>query len=109
TQISNYFLSPPQLLYMTHACPEAPSDRTTVRICHTRTQKKPDFSRAFLVSGWQDSNLRPPHPKCGAIPGYATPRLGITFIVAQIYNLYNYMQSLFFTYFNNILIICEII
>ena len=25
-------------------------------------------------SGWQDSNLRPPHPKCGAIPGYATPR-----------------------------------
>ncbi len=29
--------------------------------------------RAFS-SGWQDSNLRPPHPKCGAIPGYATPR-----------------------------------
>ena len=29
-----------------------------------------------LLSGWQDSNLRPPHPKCGAIPGYATPRRG---------------------------------
>ena len=27
-----------------------------------------------IKSGWQDSNLRPPHPKCGAIPGYATPR-----------------------------------
>ncbi len=27
-----------------------------------------------MLSGWQDSNLRPPHPKCGAIPGYATPR-----------------------------------
>ena len=27
-----------------------------------------------FMSGWQDSNLRPPHPKCGAIPGYATPR-----------------------------------
>ena len=27
-----------------------------------------------FLSGWQDSNLRPPHPKCGAIPGYATPR-----------------------------------
>ena len=25
-------------------------------------------------SGWQDSNLRPPAPKAGAIPGYATPR-----------------------------------
>src|SRR5690606_20232879 len=33
------------------ACPEAPSDRTTVRICHSRTQKKPDFSRAFLCRG----------------------------------------------------------
>jgi hypothetical protein len=27
-----------------------------------------------LKSGWQDSNLRPPAPKAGAIPGYATPR-----------------------------------
>ena len=26
------------------------------------------------MSGWQDSNLRPPGPKPGAIPGYATPR-----------------------------------
>jgi hypothetical protein len=24
------------------------------------------------MSGWQDSNLRPPAPKAGAIPGYAT-------------------------------------
>jgi hypothetical protein len=27
-----------------------------------------------ILSGWQDSNLRPPAPKAGAIPGYATPR-----------------------------------
>ena len=32
------------------------------------------MSKNKLLSGWQDSNLRPPHPKCGAIPGYATPR-----------------------------------
>jgi hypothetical protein len=31
--------------------------------------------KGFRLSGWQDSNLRPPHPKCGAIPGYATPRM----------------------------------
>jgi len=27
-----------------------------------------------IPSGWQDSNLRPPAPKAGAIPDYATPR-----------------------------------
>ena len=27
-----------------------------------------------VKSGWQDSNLRPPGPKPGAIPGYATSR-----------------------------------
>lgn len=27
-----------------------------------------------VKSGRQDSNLRPPAPKAGAIPGYATPR-----------------------------------
>lgn len=40
-------------------------------------KKKPlDFYPKVIEtkSGWQDSNLRPPHPKCGAIPGYATPR-----------------------------------
>ena len=30
--------------------------------------------QGFYVSGWQDSNLRSPRPKRGAIPGYATPR-----------------------------------
>lgn len=30
--------------------------------------------RRLLMSGWQDSNLRPPAPKAGAIPGYATSR-----------------------------------
>jgi hypothetical protein len=28
----------------------------------------------WKLSGWQDSNLRPPAPKAGAIPGYATSR-----------------------------------
>ena len=33
------------------------------------------FRGFFLfLSGWQDSNLRPPAPKAGAIPGYATSR-----------------------------------
>lgn len=30
--------------------------------------------KSSTMSGWQDSNLRPPGPKPGAIPGYATPR-----------------------------------
>ena len=30
-----------------------------------------------FLSGWQDSNLRPPAPKAGAIPGYATPRTSV--------------------------------
>lgn len=34
----------------------------------------------MLQSGWQDSNLRPPRPKRGAIPGYATPRSIIQWI-----------------------------
>ena len=42
-----------------------------------KKEKATDYQ--WLLSGWQDSNLRPPHPKCGAIPGYATPRKGITF------------------------------
>ena len=37
------------------------------------------FRLNSVVSGWQDSNLRPPAPKAGAIPGYATPRTGIGF------------------------------
>jgi len=41
-----------------------------------------DRGLSLLMSGWQDSNLRPPHPKCGAIPGYATPRLRY-FIVTE--------------------------
>src|SRR5690606_32067490 len=28
-------------------------------------------------SGWRDSNPRPPAPHAGAIPGYATTRLGV--------------------------------
>lgn len=44
----------------------------------TEMKKPLVFGReAFsFQSGWQDSNLRPPAPKAGAIPGYATPRRG---------------------------------
>ncbi len=44
-------------------------------------KKEKATDNQWLLSGWQDSNLRPPHPKCGAIPGYATPRKGITFVL----------------------------
>ncbi len=37
-------------------------------------QKKRNHLISLFLSGWQDSNLRPPAPKAGAIPGYATPR-----------------------------------
>ncbi len=43
-----------------------------------KKHKKSEENLRFL-SGWQDSNLRPPHPKCGAIPGYATPRFLLKF------------------------------
>ncbi len=41
-----------------------------------RDQKRKGQLSLSLLSGWQDSNLRPPAPKAGAIPGYATPRTG---------------------------------
>jgi hypothetical protein len=44
-----------------------------------------------LKSGWQDSNLRPPAPKAGAIPGYATPRTGIIFFNIKIAHLNNFV------------------
>ena len=37
-----------------------------------------------MLSGWQDSNLRPPPPKAGAIPGYATPRTANFFLLIII-------------------------
>src|SRR5690606_31502712 len=48
-----------------------------------KIEKTTDYQ--WFLSGWQDSNLRPPHPKCGAIPGYATPRLVSFRYRAQIY------------------------
>ena len=36
--------------------------------------KNPTISREVLMSGRQDSNLRPPGPKPGALPACATPR-----------------------------------
>ena len=39
-------------------------------------KKAPTKLVGTFWSGRQDSNLRPPAPKAGAIPGYATPRGG---------------------------------
>jgi len=44
------------------------------RFLKTKTLEIRDFKGWKGWSGWQDSNLRPPAPKAGAIPGYATPR-----------------------------------
>ena len=51
--------------------------KLTVQFNHKKSPSLLNLSFCLLMSGWQDSNLRPPHPKCGAIPGYATPRLQI--------------------------------
>lgn len=37
--------------------------------------------RPFPVSGWQDSNLRPPHPKCIA-------NIEVLNCLSRIYNLF---------------------
>ena len=43
-----------------------------------KIRKALTFVKAFLtLSGWRDSNPRPPAPHAGAIPGYATTRLGV--------------------------------
>ncbi len=39
-----------------------------------KTRSESGFLHCENKSGWQDSNLRPPGPKPGAIPGYATSR-----------------------------------
>ena len=62
------------------------------------SKKEKATDNQWLLSGWQDSNLRPPRPKRGAIPGYATPRKGITFFYcdANIQRFFN-VSTLFFT------------
>ena len=58
----------------------------------TKNNKKgDDFSSP--KSGWQDSNLRPPAPKAGAIPGYATPRgVFLSFLFCQS-NALNWIRT----------------
>ncbi len=49
---------------------------------------------AFFLSGWQDSNLRPPRPKRGAITGLRyTPKLN------EIDNLFFFKNLNFYVYF----------
>ena len=44
-----------------------PATPRTPCVCATRLRYIPNGT--FDVSGWQDSNLRPPAPKAGAITG----------------------------------------
>ena len=44
------------------------------RVLYSKKAKKIWLFLAFLLSGRQDSNLRPPVPKTGALPDCATPR-----------------------------------
>ena len=54
------------------------------------------------MSGWQDSNLRPPAPKAGAIPGYATPRnWHHLFISGTKRALATFLQLIDFVYFSS--------
>src|SRR3954447_3874255 len=39
-----------------------------------RKRREPRVTRAFVTSGRQDLNLRPPGPQPGALPDCATPR-----------------------------------
>lgn len=50
-----------------------------------------NYKPLIFMSGWQDLNLRPPAPKAGAIPGYATPRtsFGVSNEVAKVYKAFN--------------------
>jgi hypothetical protein len=49
-------------------------DLEQVRVL-AKTKKPCTFVQGFVLSGWQDSNLRPPAPKAGAITGLRyTPR-----------------------------------
>src|SRR5690606_9919366 len=55
--------------------PEPPSDRTLGS--HPALKTKSPTNVELFLSGWRDSNPRPPAPHAGAIPGYATTRLGV--------------------------------
>ena len=62
---------------------------------HFDTNKKKSCNKARLflnVSGWQDSNLRPPRPKRGAMTGLRyTPKL----TTANVPLIYSYNKHLF--------------
>ena len=63
-----------------------------------------DIIPCFL-SGRQDSNLRPPGPKPGALPGCATPRKKRTFVFADAKVRFFYKTCKFFK--NYLIIPCS--
>ena len=42
---------------------------------HLRKQKSLSYAAKLNLSGWRDSNPRPPRPERGALPDCATPRI----------------------------------
>ena len=72
-------------------------DRGTIRTCDRLLRRQMLYPAelrdlAKFMSGWQDSNLRPPRPKRGAITGLRyTPKMGANiklFILTTNTNFY---------------------
>ncbi len=61
-------------------------------------KRKGQLVSSLILSGWQDSNLRPPAPKAGAIPGYATPRTGCEFKQNCFYSDIFFSAKVFFSF-----------
>jgi|TARA_R110000737_G_scaffold349591_2_gene386185 hypothetical protein len=88
-QLPNFFTSLQHLSCSVSAAAEAMGPKWFKTILN---KKGEDFSSP--VSGWQDSNLRPPRPKRGAIPGYATPRTLKVRFAGFFVHLFNQMNRL---------------
>src|SRR4249920_766644 len=54
--------------------PCLPAGREPAKILSVHSREKPPQCGGFFKSGRQDSNLRPPGPKPGALPACATSR-----------------------------------
>ena len=81
-----------QLSYAHHnlVCGNGPPERTRTSDLRIRSpllypaELQAEVSSVGYWSGREDLNLRPPAPKAGALPGCATPRLGVHSLFAKI-------------------------
>ncbi|MEN9964901.1 MAG: hypothetical protein RL582_1996 [Bacteroidota bacterium] len=64
--------------------------------CTARMQKVPHFRAGLLcLSGWQDSNLRPPGPKPGAITGLRyIPKVGYLSTIFKSKKMFRIISSI---------------